>query len=490
MPSLAAAAAAVAANAAGEGVDIVAAAKATAAECRYDYQDLSEIAYIGGLVNGQLPDAARHRTSLLALGLQRAGMACLPAISHLVLLGTLDVSCNAVSALPDSLSSLQRLEIIDFSDNKIQELPSSLFTLTSLKQLIAYKNGIGSVPDAIALLTRLEQINLYARAAVPPIRCVACSKTEFWFCISGALPAPNSSIRRYNNNLARMPPALHLPLLQQLNVAANHLRALPDMSACPSIVRVAAYWNRISVFPLNHPIPNLESLELQRNVLHLGKLLPQSHDIALQFSSLTRLNLSNNAMPQLQVHPWTSIAACLFGCGLNDRDHATSHTLQAELLPPSLEEILLRSCGISSITHGVGHCEPAIRPLFPRLRTLNLSQNYLKTIPLCFMPPTLVTLDVCNNHLADLPAELAAIKGLWNLFVNGNRLGCLPLWIVELDALRRFTFAGNPIPPYTTPLDLQPHLSLICFCSSVEQRQLAANVQMSINLRELARQGA
>jgi hypothetical protein len=112
----------------------------------------------------------------------------------------------------------------------------------------------------------------------------------------------NSSIRRYNNNLAHMPPALQLPLLQQLNVAANHLRALSDMSACPSIVRVAAYWNRISVFPLNHPIPTLESLELQRNVLHLGKLLPQSRDVALQFSSLTRLSLSNNALPQLQVH--------------------------------------------------------------------------------------------------------------------------------------------------------------------------------------------
>ena len=158
---------------------------------------------------------------------------------------------------------------------------------------------------------------------------------------------------------------------------------------------------------------------------------------------------------------------CSFECGLNSHDHVTSHALQAELLPPSLEEILLRSCGISSIIHG--HCEP---PLFPRLRTLNLSQNYLKTIPNCFMPPSLVTLDMCNNHLIDLPAELTAIEGLWNLFVNGNRLSCLPPWIVELEALRRFSFAGNPIPP------------------SAEQRQLAANVQMSINLRELARQGA
>ena len=67
MPSLAAAAAAVAASAAGDGIDIVASAKATAAEYRFDYQDLAEIAYDGGLVNGELPDSVQQRTSLLAL---------------------------------------------------------------------------------------------------------------------------------------------------------------------------------------------------------------------------------------------------------------------------------------------------------------------------------------------------------------------------------------------------------------------------------------
>jgi hypothetical protein len=84
-------------------------------------------------------------------------------------------------------------------------------------------------------------------------------------------------------------------------VAANHLRAVPEISACTRIVRFAAYWNRISVCPLNQPMPALESLELQRNVIHVGRLLPQSRDIAVQFSSLTKLSLSNNALPQLQV---------------------------------------------------------------------------------------------------------------------------------------------------------------------------------------------
>ena len=49
-------------------------------------------------------------------------------------------------------------------------------------------------------------------------------------------------------------------------------------------------------------MPNLESLELQRNVLHLGRLLPLSRDIAAQFASLSKLSLSNNALPQLQVN--------------------------------------------------------------------------------------------------------------------------------------------------------------------------------------------
>jgi len=143
--------------------------------------------------------------------------------------------------------------------------------------------------------------------------------------------------------------------------------------------------------------------------------------------------------------------------------------LQAELLPPSLEEILLRSCGISVIICNT-HDSPE-HPLLPRLRTLNISQNFLKDIPSCMLPACLVTLDVCNNFLTDLPASLTSMPGLWNLFVSENKLSSLPAWTIELAALRRFAYSGNPIAP------------------SPEQRQLAANVQMSINLRELARKG-
>ena len=86
-------------------------------------------------------------------------------------------------------------------------------------------------------------------------------------------------------------------------------------------------------------------------------------------------------------------------------------------------------------------------------------------------PTCLVTLDLCSNLFTQLPSQLEYIPGLWNLFVNGNNISSLPDWVAGLHALRRFTFIGNPIIP----------------CP--EQKQLAANVQMSINLRELARQG-
>ena len=79
---------------------------------------------------------------------------------------------------------------------------------------------------------------------------------------------------------------------------------------------------------------------------------------------------------------------------------------------------------------------------------------------------------MCGNFLPELPPHLESMADFWNLFINDNKLTSLPTWILELNSLRRFSFAGNPIPP------------------SLEQRQLAANVQMSMNLRTLARQGA
>ena len=275
MPSLASAAAAVAANAAGDGIDIITSAKATAAQYRFDYQDLSEIAYTGGLVNGELPDTVQQRTSLLALGLQHVGMSSMPNINHLRLLATLDVSCNCLTTLPACLSDLRRLEVLDCSDNRLQELPPAMFALTSLKQLIAYKNSISRLDEGVDQLTLLTEINLY------------------------------------NNQLISMPPTLNLPLLQQLNVAANHLRAVSDVSACSCLVRFAAYWNRIGCCPLSHAMPCLESLELQRNVLHLSMLLPKSRDVALEFANLTKLSLSNNALPQLQVRLLCGLYLCM-----------------------------------------------------------------------------------------------------------------------------------------------------------------------------------
>jgi Leucine-rich repeat (LRR) protein len=109
--------------------------------------------------------------------------------------------------------------------------------------------------------------------------------------------------------------------------------------------------------------------------------------------------------------------------------------------------------------------------MFPHLRALNLSQNYLTDIPPCMMPPSLVTIDVCNNFLAELPNTLVSVPKLRNLFVDDNKICSLPAWIMELEELRRFSFVGNPILP------------------SPQQKQLAANVQMSINVRERARQG-
>ncbi|MFA6429230.1 MAG: leucine-rich repeat domain-containing protein [Patescibacteria group bacterium] len=80
------------------------------------------------------------------------------------------------------------------------------------------------------------------------------------------------------------------------------------------------------------------------------------------------------------------------------------------------------------------------------LVTLNLAQNQLTGAPPSQIGQLrqLVHLDLSNNRLTGLPAELGQLKKLETLNVANNRLTGLPLELGNLTQLRVLDVSGNP----------------------------------------------
>jgi len=127
----------------------------------------------------------------------------------------LDLSGNALSALPDDLPRLHRLRIIFCSDNPFTELPAVLGQCPALS-MIGFKACRIETVAAAALPARLRWLILTDNriAQLPPAigRCTDLQK----LMLSG-------------NRLRTLPPELaHCHKLELLRIAANDIAELPD----------------------------------------------------------------------------------------------------------------------------------------------------------------------------------------------------------------------------------------------------------------------
>lgn len=145
----------------------------------------------------------------------------------------LDLSGNALSALPDDLARLHRLRIIFCSNNRFTELPAVLGQCAQLEMIGFRANLIRQVPDA----------------TLPPLlRALVLT----------------------DNQLAGLPAGIgRCGRLQKLMLAGNRLETLPpEMAACGrlELLRIAA--NRLNALPGWLPtLPRLAWLAFAGNSL-------------------------------------------------------------------------------------------------------------------------------------------------------------------------------------------------------------------------------
>jgi len=172
---------------------------------------------------------ARART----LNLSRLGLAEIPpAFEQLTDLEVLDVSCNQVSALPDTAGKLRRLKQLVLHHNELEELPEFLTDLPRLQILNVADNLLRCLPEGLGRLSELRE--LY---------------------VGG-------------NRLQNLPESTaRLTKLEKIGLSRNHLASLPDwLGAFDRLSLLAAHTNFLSTLPNSlRPLRRLTQLLLHGN---------------------------------------------------------------------------------------------------------------------------------------------------------------------------------------------------------------------------------
>lgn len=134
--------------------------------------------------------AALPPTNLRLLCLSHNGITSLPPAfgEHLQCLQQLDLSHNALGALPDSIADMPLLSGLNVSHNELLELPTRMGRLTLLERLLARHNKLTQLPDAFAAMPMLFHVDVsYNRLFALPASLAACASLEHLDISSNAL---------------------------------------------------------------------------------------------------------------------------------------------------------------------------------------------------------------------------------------------------------------------------------------------------------------
>ena len=82
---------------------------------------------------------------------------------------------------------------------------------------------------------------------------------------------------------------------------------------------------------------------------------------------------------------------------------------------------------------------------FPKLRSLSLSGNRLKTLPSLPGLQNLITWEIADNKVAEIPGEIALLEVLKSANFANNDIRVIPAEIASMEALTTLNLVGNPL---------------------------------------------
>ncbi|KAK6027259.1 leucine Rich repeat-containing domain protein, partial [Ostertagia ostertagi] len=385
-----------------------------------------------------------------------------------------DLSCNRLTVFPSILFQMPSLRSLNLAENLITtiDMPGFYVTSTSLEILNLKQNRLESIsPQA-----RYQRLLLLLFSLVS----VEQFQIDIFQFLSSLPQLTTLDISR--NCLNQLPEFIWLcPSLKEINAASNHLASLPMVGSAARIGRIA----RGTQHPSTPTSPTkAESISISdaiddpsnvfrkplirqnvwQSVINLSKVDDDSFfpDFPITSSStLTTLNLSAN---RFQVFPFCLACTCPRLLSLNMSFNQLVSLPPIQCIPAHLRNLdlsgnLIRSAVRSQRSLSVSRHQPDIQleeacqhkqhDTLEWLKTLNISNNQLESIPICaknkVLFPNLSVLDASSNIIKVINADVSRLSSLSVLNLTGNKgiqtlppeLGMLSRQVLNLWVLGR-----------------------------------------------------
>ncbi|KAF2633877.1 L domain-like protein [Macroventuria anomochaeta] len=328
------------------------------------------------------------------------------SIASLTQLEVLDVASNKLIGLPAEIRELMQLRSINVADNQLRTAPMELFTSTSLIEFTATKNRLEGTFFTIQSAPHLQELRLSGNAL--------------------------TSLSESGN--------LNLPALKYLDLSANRLSSLPDMTSWTNLGTILLGENKVTAFPEGFLslkqlriadftandiskvderialMDGLENLTLAANPIRERKFLTMSTD-----------DMKRDLYARLR--PEETVTGPDEDDGFPIEEQAPESSKAWTVTPSGTLDLTNKGFTVFNEDALIALAETS------DIRQINVQNNLLQTIPLAFGQLSYLTiLDLSKNSISNPLTSPLELPRLRELRLSGNKLSSLTPLTAPLTA--------------------------------------------------------